>query len=115
MTAITLKGSPIHTNGKLPAVGSQAPDFLLISTDLKPMSLKDYSGKKLILAIVPSLDTGVCLTSAKQFEAEAAVNLRECDPSFTTVVSSAILPPADCLDQSANVSNPSNKVPALIV
>jgi thiol peroxidase len=68
MTVITLKGSPIHTNGKLPAVGSQAPDFLLISTDLKPMSLKNYAGKKLLLAIVPSLDTGVCLTSAKQFE-----------------------------------------------
>ncbi|WP_420420646.1 thiol peroxidase [Simkania sp.] len=68
MITITLKGSPIHTNGSLPEVGTQAPDFLLISTDLKPKSLKDYAEKKLILSIVPSLDTPVCLTSAKQFE-----------------------------------------------
>lgn len=68
MAKVTLKGSPIQTNGSLPDVGSQAPDFVLISTDLKPKSLGDYAEKKLILCIVPSLDTPVCLTSAKQFE-----------------------------------------------
>lgn len=68
MAKVTLKGSPIQTNGSLPDVGSQAPDFVLISTDLKPKSLADYKGKKLILSIIPSLDTPVCLTSAKQFE-----------------------------------------------
>lgn len=68
MAMVTLKGSPIHTNGTLPEVGSSAPDFLLISTDLKTKSLIDFANKKLILSIVPSLDTPVCLTSAKQFE-----------------------------------------------
>jgi len=68
MTEITLKGTPIHTNATLPEIGSPAPDFVLISTDLKERSLKDYKGKNLILSIVPSLDTPVCLTSAKKFE-----------------------------------------------
>lgn len=67
MANITLKGSPIHTNGALPKVGASAPDFTLIDQNLKECSLRDYQGKKLILSLVPSLDTSVCLLSAKKF------------------------------------------------
>ena len=74
MATITFKGTPIQTSGALPAKGSQAPDFQLTRTDLTDVSLKDYSGKKKILNIVPSLDTGVCATSAKKFN-EAASQL----------------------------------------
>ena len=74
MATITFKGTPIQTSGALPAKGSQAPDFQLTRTDLTDVSLKDYSGKKKILNIVPSLDTGVCAMSAKKFN-EAASQL----------------------------------------
>ena len=66
MTEIMLKGNKIHTNGTLPAVGTQAPDFLLVSGDLKDQSLESFSGKRKILATVPSLDTTVCMSSAKK-------------------------------------------------
>ncbi len=67
MATITLEGNSIHTNGELPAVGSTAPDFHLVTTDLKDVSLADYAGRKKLLSIVPSLDTGVCATSTKKF------------------------------------------------
>lgn len=67
MASITLKGNPITTNGELPAVGSQAPDFKLVDGELNDRSLADYAGKKKLLNIVPSLDTPVCATSTKKF------------------------------------------------
>ncbi len=66
MAEIKLDGNPINTNSELPATGSSAPDFLLTDGDLNDVSLKDFSGNK-ILSIVPSLDTGVCATSTKVF------------------------------------------------
>ena len=75
MALITFKGNPIHTSGELPDEGATAPDFKLTKTDLADVSLKDFAGKKKILNIVPSLDTGVCATSAKKFnEAVAKLN-----------------------------------------
>ncbi len=71
MATVTLQGEPIHTNGDLPAVGSEAPEFRLVTTDLKDVNLADYAGKKKILNIVPSLDTPVCAVSTKRFN-EAA-------------------------------------------
>ncbi len=67
MAKITLQGNEINTNGELPAVGSQAPDFKLVDGELNDRSLADYSGKKKLLNIVPSLDTPVCATSTKKF------------------------------------------------
>ncbi len=71
MATITLQGQEIHTNGELPAVGSQAPDFQLVDTDLNDRSLKDFAGRKKLLNIVPSLDTPVCAISTRRFD-EAA-------------------------------------------
>ena len=56
MATITLKGDKVHTMGSLPATGSKAPDFELTKTDLSNASLSDYSGKKTILNIFPSID-----------------------------------------------------------
>jgi thiol peroxidase len=67
MATITLKGSPIQTNGQLPSVGSVAPDFHLVDKDLNDVKLAAYKGKKKLLNIVPSLDTSVCATSTKKF------------------------------------------------
>ena len=67
MAKITLKGNPIKTVGKLPKVGKKAPKFKLVKSDLSVVSLKDYKGSKLILNITPSIDTGVCATSVREF------------------------------------------------
>ena len=71
MASITLKGNKIHTNGELPKVGDQAPDFSLVNGDLADVSLATYAGKKKLLSIVPSLDTPVCATSTKKFNDHA--------------------------------------------
>jgi thiol peroxidase len=76
MAEITLEGKKIHTSGKLPKIGKKAPDFLLVKGDLSDVTLKDFSGKKKILNIVPSLDTGVCAASAKRFN-ELAKELKD--------------------------------------
>lgn len=72
MANITLKGKPVKTNGKLPAVGSMAPDFVLVDRDLNNVSLKNFTGKSKILNIVPSLDTPTCQTSTRKFNESAA-------------------------------------------
>ncbi|HZE96086.1 MAG TPA: thiol peroxidase [Planctomycetota bacterium] len=72
MADIKFKGNPIHSVGTLPAVGSKAPDFKLTKTDLSDVTLKDFAGKKVILNIFPSIDTGVCATSVRKFNVEAA-------------------------------------------
>jgi len=87
MAQVTLKGSPIHTNGELPAVGARAPDFKLVTGELKDVSLADWRGKKKILNIVPSLDTNVCATSTRKFN-EKAGSL----PDTVVLVVSADLP-----------------------
>lgn len=71
MAKITLGGNPIHTAGELPAVGSKAPDFKLVQTDLSEVSLGDYKGTRLVLNIFPSIDTGVCATSVRTFNQKA--------------------------------------------
>lgn len=72
MATITLKGNTIHTIGELPAVGSKAPDFELVKSDLSKSSLSDYSGSRVILNIFPSIDTGTCATSVRKFNQEAS-------------------------------------------
>lgn len=72
MAQVTLKGNPVHTNGELPAVGSQAPDFTLVAGDLGDVNLATYAGKRKILSIVPSLDTSTCATSTRKFNERAA-------------------------------------------
>jgi thiol peroxidase len=72
MADITLDGTPCRTSGELPAVGSIAPDFRLVTTSLEDVSLAAFRGKTKILSIVPSLATGVCATSARTFNERAA-------------------------------------------
>ena len=72
MAQVTFKGNPIRTSGSLPKVGTSAPDFKVIKADLAPMSLGEFKGKKVVLNIFPSIDTPVCATSVRRFNAEAA-------------------------------------------
>ena len=72
MAKTALKGNPIHTNGDLPEVGSNAPDFVLVATDMSEKNLGSFSGKKKILSINPSYDTPVCQTATRTFNQRAA-------------------------------------------
>ena len=74
MGQVTFKGSAVNTNGNLPAVGSQAPDFKLVGAGLNEISLADFKGKRLVLNIFPSIDTGVCAASVRSFNKWASGN-----------------------------------------
>src|SRR5262249_56454671 len=53
-------------------VGQTAPDFVVTGQDMKPVTLKDTSGKVRIFSAVPSLDTAVCDRETRRFNEEAA-------------------------------------------
>lgn len=72
MATVKLDGTPVHTYGSLPAVGTKAPAFDLVGSDLRNTSLRDFAGKRKILSIVPSLDTGVCALSTRKFDVKAS-------------------------------------------
>ena len=72
MAKVTFEGNPFDTVGTLPAIGSTAPDFTVVKADLSEAKLADYAGKKLILNIFPSIDTGVCATSVRTFNEKAS-------------------------------------------
>ena len=72
MATITLKGNPVRTFGDLPPKGKTAPAFKLTAADLADIGLDRFAGKKKILNIVPSLDTGICAMSARRFNQEVS-------------------------------------------
>ncbi len=71
METIFFKGTPCHTYGNIPAVGTKAPAFNLVTKSLEEIQLSDYDGKRVILNIFPSLDTPVCAASVRRFNEEA--------------------------------------------
>ena len=73
MTEITLQGNKINTNGEIPKVGSQAPEFILVDSDLNDVSLSNFEDKNIILNVIPSLDTPVCQKSTKIFNEKTSV------------------------------------------
>ncbi len=87
MSLIKLAGKPINTNGELPAVGQKAPEFELISTQLKKTRLDHFSGQRKLLNIVPSLDTPTCARSTRKFNELALLH-----PDASFLVIAADLP-----------------------
>ena len=51
MAKITFKGNEVNTNGSLPAVGAEAPDFKGVKSDLSELHLKDLKGKKVAASV----------------------------------------------------------------
>lgn len=72
MNTVTRDGNVFHLEGELPVVGAEAPSFTLTANDLSEKRLRDYAGKVLVLATVPSLDTPVCDLEGRHFNQEAA-------------------------------------------
>lgn len=87
MADTKFKGSDVHTVGDLPAVGAQAPALTVTDTDLAEVTLADQAGRRVVLNIFPSVDTGVCAASVRRFN-ELAAGL----PDTTVLCVSADLP-----------------------
>ncbi|MDU1322042.1 MAG: thiol peroxidase [Clostridium botulinum] len=68
---IKFMGNPITLEGNELKVGDMAPDFTAIDNNMKPVSLKDTKGVR-ILSVVPSLDTEVCDLETRTFNSKAA-------------------------------------------
>ncbi len=67
MSNVTFKGQPVDIDGQFPAVGSVVPAFRLVGTDLADVALTAFAGKRKVLNIFPSVDTGVCAASVRRF------------------------------------------------
>ncbi|ADQ81872.1 thiol peroxidase [Riemerella anatipestifer] len=72
MAKLTLKGNEISSVGELPKLGETIKDFNLVASDLSEKTKNDFSGKRKVLNIFPSIDTGVCAASARKFNEEAS-------------------------------------------
>ncbi len=69
--AVKFKGQPMTLVGPALRVGSEAPHFTLTANDLSDLSSEKYAGKRLVLSVVPSLDTPVCATQTRTFNQRA--------------------------------------------
>ena len=72
MSQVTLKGNPVEVGGSFLQAGQAAPEFRLVAGDLSEKSLADFAGKRKVLNIFPSVDTGVCAASVRKFNEKAA-------------------------------------------
>ena len=73
---VTFQGNPLTLVGNDVEIGQSSPNTTLTANDLSPFTLSSLKGKKVILSVVPSLDTPVCDLQSKRFNSEA-VNLGE--------------------------------------
>lgn len=72
MKTIYFKGEACHVRGNLPSIGSRAPSFNLVGNNLQEVRSIDFAGKRIVLNIFPSLDTGVCAMTIRRFNTEIA-------------------------------------------
>ena len=72
MATTAFDGTSVETVGELPAVGTTAPDFMVTGADLSDITNETFAGKRIVLNIFPSLDTGVCANSVREFNKRAA-------------------------------------------
>ncbi|MDP9501002.1 thiol peroxidase [Bisgaard Taxon 45] len=72
MSKITLAGTPIEVSGTFPQVGDVVVDFTTVSATLEEVPLANFAGKRKIINIFPSIDTGICATSVRKFNEQAA-------------------------------------------
>ena len=69
---VTFADNNVRIEGNFPRVGIKAPAFSLVDKDLNDISLDNFTGKKKVLNIVPSLDTPVCAISTRKFNEKAS-------------------------------------------
>ncbi|MCT1544911.1 MULTISPECIES: thiol peroxidase [Kocuria] len=72
MAETAMQGNPVHTVGELPAEGTSVRSFDLVGADLGPVASDEFTGQRMVLNIFPSLDTGVCAQSVREFNQRAS-------------------------------------------
>ena len=72
MATTAFQGTPVQLSGDLPVVGTNAPEIDLVGTDLTPVTRETADGRRIVLNIFPSVDTGVCAASVRRFNELAA-------------------------------------------
>lgn len=72
MTEVTFKNDPITLSGQQVSESDIAPDFTVLDNSLNQVTLNDYKGKKKLISVVPSIDTGVCDQQTRKFNEEAS-------------------------------------------
>ena len=64
---VHFQGNPVAVAGSIPQAGSKAQAFTLVAKDLSDVTLSQFAGKRKVLNIFPSIDTGVCAASVRKF------------------------------------------------
>lgn len=72
MAHVKFNGNETEIAGNLPEVGQKLPEFTLVGTDLSEVTNKDFEGKRLVISLFPSVDTGVCAAQLRSFNEKAA-------------------------------------------
>ena len=70
--ATTLRGDPKTLIGPELKPGDPAPDFDVVDSNLRPVSLTSTGNHVRIFSVIPSLDTPVCDAQTKRLNEEAA-------------------------------------------
>jgi thioredoxin-dependent peroxiredoxin len=84
MATTKLKGNTVNLAGNEVNVGDKAPEVTVTNSEgLADKVVGGAQGKKQLLVVVPSLDTAVCATETRQFNAKAS----EIDGVELTVIS----------------------------
>ncbi|MBT8085303.1 MAG: thiol peroxidase [Woeseia sp.] len=68
MPKVNYLGTRYAIYGELPTIGSRGADVSLVNTDLRDMTLANWTGKRKILNIFPSIDTPICAKSVIAFD-----------------------------------------------
>lgn len=64
---VTFAGNPVTLTGNIVKVGDKAPDFTGINQSLEPVKLSSFAGKTVVIAVYPSIDTGICQKQNRKF------------------------------------------------
>lgn len=64
---VHFQGNPVAVQGSIPKAGDKAQPFTLVAKDLSDVTLAQFAGKRKVLNIFPSIDTGVCAASVRKF------------------------------------------------
>jgi thioredoxin-dependent peroxiredoxin len=69
---VAVLAAKLRGGDKTPAVGTAAPDFTLKSQEGKPISLRDFKGKWVVLYFYPKDMTSGCTIEAHNFQRDLA-------------------------------------------
>ena len=68
---VAMNGMPLTLCGNEIKIGDVAPDFTVVNNKFEAVKLSDYKGKKVVISVFPSIDTGVCATQTRTFNKKA--------------------------------------------